>query len=211
MIRTLRRWSGRVKYRAGQALRVAAYRFPTPWSRHIITEVWDAQAEAIHQQWGHETHDFAVLKSILAAYEIRSVLDVGCGSGRLFGLYLEQGVHDIVGLDIAEQALALARQRYPQVQTLHGRIEDLQFPPHRFDLAVCNRVLQHVPPHAIAHAVAQLCAICRRIYVNELAASDQLPEEFFMFRHDYPSLFAVQERTLLQEGRIGPQTYQLYG
>jgi SAM-dependent methyltransferase len=211
MIRTLRRWSGQAKFQAGQALRVAAYRFPTPWSSHIINEVWEDQANAIHQQWGHETHDFATLQGILAAHRTRSILDVGCGSGRLFGLYLEQGIHDIVGLDIAEQALALARLRYPQIQTIHGRIEDLQFPPHRFDLAVCNRVLQHVPSHAIAHAVARLCAICRHIYVNELAESDQLPEEFFMFRHDYAGLFAAHDRASLQQGRIGRQTYQLFG
>jgi hypothetical protein len=48
------------------------------------------------------------------------------------------------------------------------------------------------------------------VYVNELTASDQLNEEFFMFRHAYPALFAEHGLALAESGVIGRQTYYLY-
>jgi SAM-dependent methyltransferase len=211
MIGTLRQWLGHSKYRLGHSLQAVAYRVPTPWSQHVISSVWEQQAELIHRQWGHTTHDFAVISRLLAQHRPQTLLDVGCGSGRLFGLYLQHGVTKPVGLDISAQALTLANERYPAIQTIQGRVEDLNYPTGYFDLAVCNRVLQHVPPHAIDLVVGQLCAICRQLYINELSESDQLPEEFFMFRHDYPRIFAKFQRGIVEEGRIGKQTYQLYG
>lgn len=210
----MRHWLGAKKYQMGQAVRALAYRTPTPWGHRVVTSFWEEQATLIHEQWGEETHDFALLTSLFHKYAMPSaplsILDVGCGSGRLFGLYQAEGIHDIVGLDISERALALANQRYPTVQTIQGKVEDLDFPAARFSLAICNRVLQHIPPTMIAEAIGKLCTICRMVYVNELTDSDQLREEFFMFRHDYPAFFAQHGFYLAESGIIGKQTYYLY-
>ena len=210
----MRHWLGAKKYQVGQTIRALAYRTPTPWGRSVVTSFWEEQATIIHQQWGEDTHDFALLATLFRKYATPdvplSILDVGCGSGRLFGLYQAQGVNDIVGLDISEKALALANQRYPGVQTIQGKVEDLDFPADRFSLAICNRVLQHIPPTMIAEAIGKLCRICRMVYVNELTDSDQLREEFFMFRHDYPAFFAEHGLYLAESGTIGKQTYYLY-
>ncbi|MFZ4661234.1 MAG: class I SAM-dependent methyltransferase [Caldilineaceae bacterium] len=211
MATTLRHWLGAKKYQLGQTLRGLAYRTGTPWGRQVVNDFWEEQAMPIHEQWGNDQHDFQVLSKLFRQYQPKRLLDVGCGSGRLFGLYSEHGINEIVGVDIAEKALLLAKERFPWVTTVQGKVEDLDFPLHRFDLAVCNRVLQHIPPRAIEGAIAKLCTISRMVYVNELTESDQLPEEFFMFRHHYPTLFAAQGLDLLADGAIGRQTYQLFG
>lgn len=214
MATTLRHWLGTKKYEMGQAVRALAYRTPTAWGKRVVADFWEEQAIPIHEQWGEEQHDFAVIKTILARFEndsqAHSVLDVGCGSGRLFGLYQTNGIVDIVGLDISEKALALAAERYPTVPTIRGKVEDLAFPRNRFSVAICNRVLQHIPPNAIAGAIEKLSTICQMVYVNELTETDQLSEEFFMFRHDYPALFAKAGCDLLENGTIGQQTYYLF-
>ena len=92
-----------------------------------------------------------------------------------------------------------------------GRFEDFDYPEDRFDLAVCNRILQHIPDHSIAGVVAKLCDLCRLVYVNELTSSDDLHENYYMVRHDYQVLFSSNEFDLLEEGLIGKQTYSLYG
>ena len=211
MAATVRHWLGAKKYQMGERLRKIAYRTPTPWSKQVVAHFWEEQAEIIHNQWGHDQHDFAILRQIFTTYGVQAVIDVGCGSGRLFDLYQQQGIRDVVGVDIAEKALQLANQRHPWVPTQQRKVEELQFEAQRFDLAICNRVLQHIPPAAISGAIAKLSTIARLVYVNELTQSDQLNEEFFMFRHDYGQRFAEVGLRLLESGQIGRQTYYLYG
>ena len=207
----MRHWLGTKKYQLGQSLRGLAYRTGTPWGRRVVNNFWEEQASTIHTQWGSDQHDFPVLSRLFQRYQPKTLLDVGCGSGRLFGLYTEHNINDIVGMDISEKALALAKERYPWVTTFQGKVEDLEFPAKRFDLAVCNRVLQHIPPRAIEAAIQKLCTLSGMVYVNELSESDQLTEEFFMFRHPYPTLFAMQQFHLVETGTIGQQTFQLFG
>lgn len=221
MATALRHWLGTKKYQVGQRIRALAYGTQTPLGQRAVSSFWEEQATIIHAQWGEEKHDFAVLAELFAEYHPVSVLDVGCGSGRLFGHYQRHGITDIMGLDISEKALAIANARYPAIPTLTTKVEALDFPPNRFDLAICNRVLQHIPRNAIADAIGKLCTISKLIYVNELTGSDQLNEEFFMVRHDYPALFATCGFTLKKSGHIHPdksgagnshkQTYYLYG
>lgn len=204
MATTVRHWLGTKKYQLGQQVRKLAYRTQTPLGRRAVNRFWEEQAAIIHELWGEEQHDFAVLSAIFATHQPKSILDVGCGSGRLFGHYLAHGITDIVGTDISETALAIANERYPQVPTATVKVEALAFPPQRFDLVICNRVLQHIPPNAIESAIGKLCTIGKVIYVNELTESDQLDEEFFMFRHDYTALFAARGLRLQGTGHIHP-------
>ena len=220
MATMLRQWLGTKKYQIGKTLQALTYQTPTKVGRHAVSSFWEEQADYIHKQWGDDRHDFAVLTSIFREYQPTSILDVGCGSGRLFGHYLNHGIHDIVGLDIAEKALEIANERYPTIPTLGIKVEELDFPADRFDLAICNRVLQHIPRVAISSVIEKLCAISKVLYVNELTESDQLSEEFFMFRHDYPSLFAghkfhlaktgLIENTKSDDGNGRQQTFYLY-
>lgn len=207
---SFRRWLSYHRWRLGQASRQLAYRLPLPGSRRFIHMLWEDQAEMIHEQWGALEHDYAVLGSLLTRYQPQSILDVGCGSGRLFKLYGEHRIPTVLGIDISERALALAQQRFPQIPTKHGRLEDLEFAANKFDLAICNRVLQHIPAHAIQPVVAKLCGLARAIYVNELTASDQVAENFYMVRHDYRLLFRVHAFAIQEEGRLTDQTYQVY-
>lgn len=207
---SLRGWLGYHKWRLGQLGRQVAYRLPLPGSKRFIRSLWDDQAEQIHQQWGELEHDYTILSKLLRDQKPRSILDVGCGSGRLFKLYIKHNIPSIIGVDISERALAIARTRFPQIMTKHGRLEDLNFAANQFDLAICNRVLQHIPPYAIQQVVTTLCTIARTIYVNELTPTDNLPENFYMVTHPYPVLFAVHGYTVQEEGQLGEQKYQIY-
>lgn len=207
---SLRRWLGYAKWRAGQVGRWLTYRLPLPGSRWYIRRLWEQQATYIHSQWGEAEHDYALLNRLLDRYQPQALIDVGCGSGRLFKLYLQQQIPTIVGVDISAQALAIAGERFPQVTTRCERLEELTFPANTFDLAICNRVLQHIPPHAIRQVTARLCHVARAVYINELSASDELSENYYMVRHNYPALFGAHAFTIVDEGRLGEQSYQLY-
>lgn len=198
-------------YRAGVALVAYSGVLPRRWAQRSVKAFWEQSANSIHQRYGRGTSDFATLADILRRYRPRSVLDVGCGSGRLFGVYRDCGIAKVTGMDIAAQALEIAQRDFPQARLLQGRLEDLASPAIPFDLGICNRVLQHVPNASIEQAVARLTTACRLVYVNELTGSDQVDEVFFMRKYDYRQLFARMGRMCLESGCIGNQTYFVFG
>lgn len=206
----LRRALGSLRFRAREAARAFWYRLPLPASRRYVRRLWDAQAEMIHATWGADEHDFATIGRLIADHGVQSVLDVGCGSGRLFGLYQARGVMRVLGVDISEKAVALARQRHPTIEMRVAPVEDLPIEGLRFDLAICNRVLQHVPPTTIKRVVARLARSAHRVYVNELSVTDGVPENFYMVRHDYVALFENEGCHLADEGLIGSQRYHVF-
>lgn len=207
---TLRRRLGALKFELVQAGRAWWYRLPLPSSRRYVRELWEQQAEYIHSRWGEDSHDFPVLERLITRHRVRSLLDVGCGSGRLFRLYQHLNIETVIGVDISEKALALARARYPAVELRVAPIEDLAVSDRTFDFAVCNRVLQHVPPLKIRRVIERLARASRYVYVNELSTTDDERENYYMVRHDYAALFARERCRLVDEGLIGDQRYQLY-
>lgn len=75
-----------------------------------------------------------------------AVLDLGCGCG--YGSYLlaTNGAKHVVGVDIADDALAYAEKYYRAPNLSFGRMDvtALNLPPQSFDTAVCLEVFEHV-------------------------------------------------------------------
>jgi len=86
----------------------------------------------------------------------KRVLDLGCGVGQLAQHLALQGAADVIGVDLSERMLALARAEYshPRVAFQRASMEEAVFPPGRFDLVVSAFAF---------HYVADLADLCRRI------------------------------------------------
>ncbi len=87
-----------------------------------------------------------------------SVLDAGCGTGRV-GIELALRGCDVVGVDLDDDMLALARAKAPDVPWEQRDLADLSTPAgalgHRFDAVVlAGNVLRFVEPEARAAAAA---------------------------------------------------------
>lgn len=102
-----------------------------------------AQANAI---WPQE-------RALFARYNLPPdcrIADIGCGSGeitsRLAALYPRA---EIVGIDILEHTVELARGRYaalaPRVRFEQGDAFELKLPSAHYDLVVCRHVTQSIP------------------------------------------------------------------
>jgi len=80
-------------------------------NRHITGEVYDAPFEA-RSRAGENVHGEA---DFVEALGPKSVLDAGCGTGRVAIERARRGI-DVVGVDIDERLLGVAREKAPQLE-----------------------------------------------------------------------------------------------
>ena len=90
----------------------------------------------------------------------RRILDFGCGTGGSTPFLLElEGVQEIVGVDVSDSSLAIARSRFTDPRVRFA-LTDAIPESGDFDLAFCNGVFHHIDPtlragcvHAVRRAV----------------------------------------------------------
>jgi SAM-dependent methyltransferase len=105
-----------------------------------------AQLDRFGSGWetAMERSDFL---SLLPAVEGLRALDLGCGLGQLSVYLAERGAAEVVGVDVSERMLALARQ-HPKVVYQRAAIEALEFAERRFDLVVSSLAFHYVADYA---------------------------------------------------------------
>jgi len=72
----------------------------------------------------------------------KKVLDLGCGTGRLIERL--RGAGELIGADISEEMLNLARRKYPDVKFVQTDILSTQFADEEFDVVVSAFVIVHL-------------------------------------------------------------------
>jgi len=118
-----------------------------------IKENWDEMAQDYDEftspagtysnaiEWAH-------IKRILPTLRGRRVLDIGCGSGRFSYYFKEYCPSEIVGLDISDEMLALARSKAEsdaRIRFENGSTEDLsQFSDGYFDFVFSSTTMHYV-------------------------------------------------------------------
>lgn len=123
------------------------YRFPYHWIPQ-----WDDIGFRHHvvMDWAYEYVAYAsFVIEVVKSLKPRSVLDVGCGDGRI-SFEMNRALNDsrIVGLDYSENAINLARAMAPRITWLCGDISTIRL-EERFDVATLVEVLEHIPPQRL--------------------------------------------------------------
>jgi ubiquinone/menaquinone biosynthesis C-methylase UbiE len=76
------------------------------------------------------------------------ILDLGCGSGRLYHLFEEfQGV-DYVGVDQSEGQIEIAKEKFPELDFQVAEMKELPFTDNEFDIIYCIATFHHLPDEA---------------------------------------------------------------
>ncbi len=74
------------------------------------------------------------------------VLDLGCGNGAKISRLATR--FEVVGVDLSEQQLRLARANVPEATFVHGDLAELDFTPGSFDAVTALYSVMHVPREA---------------------------------------------------------------
>jgi len=98
----------------------------------------------------------------VASLTAPSVLDVGCGSGRIGEFVLEAGATRYLGVDFSEPMIDLARQRLARFSERTSLVvaDFLEVPiEDRFDVVLGLGLFDYLPePHRFARRMFELCA-----------------------------------------------------
>lgn len=121
-----------------------------------------SQYDAVHAH-GLDEHQFALtwLHAIIQSFEVRSVLDIGSGTGRAL-LRLKQNIPGlrIVGVEPSEHLREEGyRHGLSREELVDGDARNLDFPDGSFDLVTEFGALHHIP--VPERAVAEMLRVAR--------------------------------------------------
>lgn len=120
--------------------------------RHSV--VGDCNGHSCEERWELETPAFARAIVELIPQGATTILDYGCGVGRLAKevLKLNKKV-TIIGVDASDDELRLAAEYVNDSRFIPTRPEDLN---QKVDLVYCVYVLQHIPAIELRHAIERM-------------------------------------------------------
>jgi SAM-dependent methyltransferase len=89
--------------------------------------------------------EWKTLEAMLPDFRGKRVLDLGCGFGWHCQYAIEHGAAEVVGIDLSERMLAVAREKTSE--TIHyvcDSIEEVPFPPNSFDVVVSSLAFHYI-------------------------------------------------------------------
>lgn len=122
----------------------AQYSFPY----HYLTSINEGNTFKLHRQlsWGMEYMTYMTfVADQIRKLNPRSVLDVGCGDGRLVNM-IAPFIQNVQGIDLSERAIAFARAFNPDVLFHCKNVEDME---GQFEMICLIEVMEHIPDQEI--------------------------------------------------------------
>lgn len=89
------------------------------------------------------------------------ILDIGSGPGTLFHELQSKRKLQVVGIDLSERMVELARAHHPSVEVHQMDLRRLAFPPRHFDAAIASYSLIHTPKGQRASALRRISIILK--------------------------------------------------
>ncbi|MDL2254034.1 class I SAM-dependent methyltransferase [Ruminococcaceae bacterium OttesenSCG-928-I18] len=91
--------------------------------------------------------EWPVLQKLLPDFAQKEVLDLGCGFGWHCAYAARQGAKRVVGVDLSEKMLAVAKKQnaFPNVEYRCHTLDEIEEPPDSFDIVLSSLALHYLP------------------------------------------------------------------
>ncbi|WP_312793491.1 class I SAM-dependent methyltransferase [Sphingobacterium sp.] len=105
------------------------------------------------------------------------ILDLGCGPGHHSKYFCDMG-HEVVGIDLSQRMIELARKTAPKASFEVMDISDLSFPPKTFEGVWASASLLHIPKLEIRAVLKNLYRILKAGGIFYISLKKGNSEEF---------------------------------
>lgn len=146
-------------------------------------DTYNTIAAAYTEKYFDDTSDFAHIDRFISSVAPEgTILEVGCGAGQ-FSKYLMTKGFTVIGVDLSESMLALARKKVPGGDFRSMDMRNLSFYDGQFDGIIAPYSLIHIPEKAVVSTLkgfnrvlrqhGELCVLAQR------GESDHIVDEPF--------------------------------
>ncbi len=125
-------------------------------------EFWDKYAKENESRYNIEFAKFT--RDLATSLHCTSVLEIGCGTG--IDLRLFPDTFQIHGIDLNDNALDAAKERFSIGNFKRGDIADLPFEDSSIDFVFTHQLLNYLDEDALEKGVAEMYRVAKRYIMN---------------------------------------------
>ena len=160
---------------------------------------WKTRGKVFYKENPYDGEEWVEIEkrflTVLETMEFSSVLEFGCGFGRLTKLMLEKFPHikEYKAIDLSSDQIENAKKRInsDKVDFEVTTIQDFKS-EKKYDLVFGFAVFMHVPPKDIENVISKLTSVTKNHLVNCDWDDEETPKvrlANFCFVHDYKNIF----------------------
>lgn len=139
------------------------------------------------RRWGQTHFEMPMFRRMGLTLRGKDIMEIGCGNGYGAQLLNQGAPRSYVGLDLMEEQIQMARQRYPDYQFLVQDATDLgSFGPASKDVVIVFGVLHHIPEwRKVLDEIKCVLRPGGSLFIEEPRGTDVKLFDFF-FRWGHP-------------------------
>lgn len=152
-----------------------------------LAAVYDQPETWATRGWPSDELERRAVPEMLGRAEARSVLVIGCGSGRQYGFLAPLGF-ELSGFDISPTLVRICNERYREIPSQVDNVVGAHRGRAKVDAVYSSHVLQHIEPESIEQAVDSVKRMARKLIVIREARFLKCASDY-QWAHDYTALF----------------------
>lgn len=196
------------KYAWHKVLRRSLGRWPACKRRWVYADprsYWTLRGghDYFREQEGQEARTLRAgwIADRLEAYRPTSILEIGCGYGKLLHAIRARTEIPLAGVDFSRPQLVHSRhflEGLKGIEVLLASGDRLPFPDGAFDMVVTSAVILHNPPETAARIRREVLRVARRF----AAHNEETGVSYNRFGYDTAAWYRKQGYALLEAGPI---------
>lgn len=146
-------------------------------------EFWDKYADENEAKYNEEFAKFT--RDLAISLRCTSVLEIGCGTG--IDLRLFPDTFQIYGVDLNDNALRIAKEKFPIANFKNGNITSLPFEDSSIDFVFTHQLLNYLDDDTLEKGISEMYRVAGKYIMNceKFAETEKQIDENHKFRNMY--------------------------
>ena len=146
-------------------------------------EFWNKYTNENEERYNEEFAKFT--RDLAASLHCTSVLEIGCGTG--IDLRLFPDTFQIHGIDLNDNALEIAKEKFPTGDFKKGTITELPFEDSSIDFIFTHQLLNYLDDDTVEKGVAEMYRVAGKYIMNceKFEETEKKIDENHKFRNMY--------------------------